>query len=80
MSVLADVLEANDRYATSFGDKGELALPPARRFALLTSLEPRLDPAQDAGPPGGPPPRTATTAAPAPGWAEGCSGFAWPVS
>ena len=49
MSVLEEVLAANDRYAASFGDKGELALPPARRFAILTCMDARLDPARYAG-------------------------------
>jgi hypothetical protein len=31
--VLQEVLAANQAYAASFGDKGKLALPPARRFA-----------------------------------------------
>lgn len=43
------VLEANDKYAASFGDKGKLAVPPARRFAILTCMDARLDPAQFAG-------------------------------
>ena len=30
-------------------DKGELALPPARRFAILTCMDARLDPAKYAG-------------------------------
>ena len=34
--VLEEVLAANARYAESFGDKGKLALPPARKFAILT--------------------------------------------
>jgi carbonic anhydrase len=49
MSVLDEVLAANDRYAASFGSKGELALPPARRFAILTCMDARLDPAKYAG-------------------------------
>ena len=32
-----------------FGDKGSLALPPARRFAILTCMDARLDPAKFAG-------------------------------
>jgi len=47
--VLAEVLDANARYAGSFGKKGELALPPARRFAILTCMDARLDPAKYAG-------------------------------
>jgi carbonic anhydrase len=49
MSVLPEVLAANDSYAKSFGDKGSLALPPARRFAILTCMDARLDPAKYAG-------------------------------
>jgi carbonic anhydrase len=49
MSVLSEVLSANESYAASFGDKGNLALPPARRFAILTCMDARLDPAGYAG-------------------------------
>jgi len=48
-SVLDEVLAANAAYAASFGDKGNLALPPARRFAVLTCMDARLDPAKFAG-------------------------------
>jgi carbonic anhydrase len=44
-----EVLNANARYAKSFGDKGKLALPPGRRFAILTCMDARLDPAKFAG-------------------------------
>ena len=37
------------RMSTGFGDKGSLALPPARRFAILTCMDARLDPAKFAG-------------------------------
>lgn len=49
MSVLDEVLSANREYAASFGAKSELALPPARRFAILTCMDARLDPAKYAG-------------------------------
>ena len=49
MSVLSEVLSANEAYAADFGDKAELALPPARRFAILTCMDARLDPAGYAG-------------------------------
>ena len=49
MSVLEEVLAANDQYASSFGAKSELALPPARGFAILTCMDARLDPAKYAG-------------------------------
>jgi carbonic anhydrase len=47
--VLTQVLAANEAYAKSFGDKGKLAMPPARRFAILTCMDARLDPARFAG-------------------------------
>lgn len=47
--ILQDVLDANARYAESFGDKADLALPPARGFAILTCMDARLDPAKYAG-------------------------------
>jgi carbonic anhydrase len=49
MSVLEEVLSANEEYARTFGEKGELALPPARGFAVLTCMDARLDPAKYAG-------------------------------
>jgi carbonic anhydrase len=47
--ILDEVLAANAAYAASFGKKGELALPPARGFAILTCMDARLDPAKYAG-------------------------------
>jgi carbonic anhydrase len=44
-----EVLAANDDYVASFGSKGDLALPPARHFAILTCMDARLDPAKYAG-------------------------------
>ena len=49
MSVLNEVLTANKKYVESFGEKGKLALPPARAFAILTCMDARLDPAKYAG-------------------------------
>jgi len=49
VSAYDEVLEANQKYVASFGSKGELALPPARHFAILTCMDARLDPAQYAG-------------------------------
>ena len=48
-TVLQEVLAANQQYSASFGDKASLALPPARRFAVLTCMDARLDPAKFAG-------------------------------
>src|SRR5208337_1645617 len=47
--ILDEVLAANAEYVATFGKKGELALPPARRFAILTCMDARLDPAKYAG-------------------------------
>ena len=49
MSVLSEVLRANEAYAASFGARANLALPPARGFAILTCMDARLDPAKYAG-------------------------------
>jgi carbonic anhydrase len=49
MSAYDEVVEANERYVASFGSKGDLALPPARHFAILTCMDARLDPAKYAG-------------------------------
>jgi carbonic anhydrase len=48
-SVLPEILDANASYASEFGDRSNLALPPARRFAILTCMDARLDPAKYAG-------------------------------
>ena len=47
--ILDEVLTANAQYAAQFGEKGKLALPPARHFAILTCMDARLDPAKYAG-------------------------------
>ncbi|MFO1070979.1 MAG: carbonic anhydrase [Geminicoccaceae bacterium] len=44
-----EVLAANADYVAGFGEKGKLPLPPARRFAILTCMDARLDPAKYAG-------------------------------
>lgn len=50
MSKIRDeILDANRRYADSFGDKAKLALPPARGFAILTCMDARIDPAKLTG-------------------------------
>jgi carbonic anhydrase len=48
-AILDQVVAANAAYRENFGDKGKLALPPARRFAILTCMDARLDPAKYAG-------------------------------
>src|SRR5476649_2566713 len=47
--IYSEVISANETYASDFGDKGRLALPPSRRFAILTCMDARLDPAKYAG-------------------------------
>ena len=47
--ILDEVLSANEEYVSSFGDKSDLALPPARSFTILTCMDARLDPAKYAG-------------------------------
>ena len=46
--ILQEVLSANESYAAAF-DKADLAMPPARGFAILTCMDARLDPAKYAG-------------------------------
>lgn len=48
MPVRDEVLEANRSYAEGF-TKGALATPPARRFAVVTCMDARLDPAKFLG-------------------------------
>jgi carbonic anhydrase len=47
--VLEEVLAANAGYVKSFGDKANLPMPPGGRFAILTCMDARLDPAKFAG-------------------------------
>src|SRR5580704_1641521 len=47
--ILSEVLASNQKYAANFGVKSKLASPPARRFAILTCMDARLDPAKYAG-------------------------------
>lgn len=47
--ILEEVLSANEEYTSNFGDKKDLALPPTRRFAVLTCMDARLDPAKFLG-------------------------------
>jgi carbonic anhydrase len=47
--ILNEVLEANRKYSADFEEKGKLALPPARRFAILTCMDARLDPQNTQG-------------------------------
>jgi carbonic anhydrase len=44
MSVVEEVTAANQRYASGFS-KGGLPTPPGRKFAVVTCMDARLDPA-----------------------------------
>src|SRR5947209_9168234 len=48
MAVADEFLLANERYAAGF-DKGDLPAPPARKVAVVTCMDARLDPAQFLG-------------------------------
>jgi carbonic anhydrase len=48
MSIRHEIQAANERYAASF-TKGGLPMPPARRFAVVTCMDARLDPAKFLG-------------------------------
>jgi carbonic anhydrase len=48
-NIRQEVLAANEKYAAAFGDKSKLTIPPARRFAILTCMDARIDPAKAAG-------------------------------
>ncbi len=47
--IVEQVLGANQKYSAEFGEKGKLAIPPARHFGILTCMDARLDPAKYAG-------------------------------
>jgi len=44
-----EVISANTAYAAQFGDRADLPMPPGRRFAILTCMDARLDPAKYGG-------------------------------
>lgn len=48
MAAFEEFVEANRRYAASF-DKGDLPIPPARRVAVVTCMDARLDPEEFLG-------------------------------
>jgi carbonic anhydrase len=48
MSVVDEVTQANERYAAGFA-KGDLPMAPCRRFAVVTCMDARLDPARFLG-------------------------------
>jgi carbonic anhydrase len=48
MGIQDEITRANNDYAAGF-TKGDLTMPPARRFAVLTCMDARLDPAKFLG-------------------------------
>jgi carbonic anhydrase len=48
MSIRDEITGANEQYAAGF-TKGDLPMPPGRRFAVLTCMDARLDPAKFLG-------------------------------
>jgi carbonic anhydrase len=48
MSVVDEVINANEAYASSF-TKGDLPMPPGRGFAIVTCMDARIDPAKAFG-------------------------------
>ena len=50
MGILDDVITANEAYAAAFGDRSNLAMPPAAGFAILTCMDARLHPSKYAAP------------------------------
>jgi len=48
MPVIDEIREANRSYASEF-EKGDLPMPPGRRFAVVTCMDARLDPAKFLG-------------------------------
>src|SRR5919198_945286 len=48
MAAYDEIVSANDRYAAQFTN-GDLPMPPGRRFAVVTCMDARLDPAKFLG-------------------------------
>ncbi|MDR0358940.1 MAG: carbonic anhydrase, partial [bacterium] len=48
MSVTDELLANNERYAAAF-DKGDLAIPPARKVAVVACMDARLIPTRVLG-------------------------------
>lgn len=48
MSVVEEIVAANERYASGF-TKGDLPMPPGRKFTVVACMDARLDPARALG-------------------------------
>ncbi|KAJ7285302.1 carbonic anhydrase [Mycena rebaudengoi] len=44
-----EFVKRNEPYVASFGDKGSLAMPPAKQLTIVTCMDARLDPAASLG-------------------------------
>ncbi|KAJ6560429.1 carbonic anhydrase [Mycena capillaripes] len=44
-----EFVKRNEQYVASFGDKGNLAMPPAKKLIIVTCMDARLDPAAHLG-------------------------------
>jgi|TARA_Y200000002_G_scaffold307217_1_gene263288 carbonic anhydrase len=47
--ILKEVIFSNEKYAKNFNKKGDLQAAPIKKFAILTCMDARLDPAKFAG-------------------------------
>ncbi len=48
-NIVKEVLSANEEYVKKFDGKGNLSMPPQKRFAILTCMDARLVPSKFAG-------------------------------
>jgi len=48
-NIFEEIQNANNAYSANFGSKKDLVMPPARKTAILTCMDARLDPAKFAG-------------------------------
>ena len=48
-SIPGDAVTAKKKYSALFDEKASIALPRARRYAVLTCMDARLDPIKNAG-------------------------------
>lgn len=49
MSVYKEFAAGNEEYRKTFGDKGNLAIPPKRKLIILTCMDSRINPPQQLG-------------------------------
>ncbi|KAJ7129254.1 carbonic anhydrase [Mycena epipterygia] len=44
-----EFVKSNEQYVAAFGNKGDLAMPPAKKLIIVTCMDARLDPAAHLG-------------------------------